>query len=237
MATPPLPPHIPMSNKIQPCPDYSKFVDWVKENFDMHLNARDYYFMSRVLRIRSYNQVVALDSYSPQEWYEHLGPEAYATYLPNIVNLAIILDLANSNNPNSWSLYQENIEHCYEVMLEDYGRYSTVDISEVPKPSSVPSMSSKPPPYTKVSPTVQEGSDNHHSKKEKSKSYRTSSPKAINSHGNPDPDGSSSSSSSSSSSTSTKRQKRVKRVKVVTVKSITRVYIMKICQILTWTTT
>lgn len=65
-----------------------------------------------------------------------------------------------------------------------------------------------------MSPTVQEGSDNHHSRKKKSKSYRSSSPKAVDSHGNPDPDDSSSSSSSSSSSTSTKRcPKRSKRSK------------------------
>lgn len=106
----------------------------------MHLNARDFYFISRVLSIKSYSQVVALDSYSPKEWLDHLGPEAYATYLPNIVNLVIILDLAIDNSSISWSLYLENLEHCYEVMLEDYERYNIVDISEGTKPFSVPSM-------------------------------------------------------------------------------------------------
>src|SRR6476469_9781203 len=103
-----------MSNMIQPCPDYSNFIEWVKQNFSMTLNARDHYFISKLLRIKAYNQVVALTSYSPQEWLDHLGPEAYATYLPNIVNLAIILDLAISNTPISWNIYLENIEPCYE---------------------------------------------------------------------------------------------------------------------------
>jgi hypothetical protein len=206
-----------MSNMIQPCPDYSKFVDWVKLNFDMHLNSRDYYFIDKVLRIRSYAQAVALASYSPQEWLDHLGPDKYATFLPNIANLAIILDLTISNDPISWQIYLENIEHCYDVKLEDYETYNKVKVSVIEKsknlkPAPEASMPSKPPAYVKVSPAVQHKGDiaSLHSKKKnktKPKVYRSSSPKQIDSNGNPDPG------DSSSSSSDTRHPKRSKKSK------------------------
>lgn len=127
------------------------------------------------------------------------------------------MDFAISNSPISWSIYLENIEHCYEAMMEDYGRYSTIDISKKSKVSPLPTTSAQAPPYAKVSPTVlkHDESASHHSKKKKkkktkSKSYKPSSPKAVDSHGNPDPDDSSSSSLSSSSSSLSVSNKRHK---------------------------
>jgi hypothetical protein len=90
-------------------------------------------------------------------------------------------------------------------MLEDYETYNKVKVHATKKikdlkPAPVASMSSKPPAYVKVSPAVlQKGeTHSHHSKKKhknKSKVYRSSSPKQIDSNGNPDPGDSSSSSS------------------------------------------
>jgi hypothetical protein len=210
----------PPEHVIHPCLNYTRYLFWLIKYFPEVMNTQGRYFVQFMLKIETPEDITKYLSHFPNNWLNLLGRDNYVKYIPTICNLIIIWSLMlGRDDPVHYTEYYEMRDTVYEVVIEEFKSF-------IPLDDDLKQLT--PPKYSKHSPIVAEHiksekskntsskSKHSHSSKSKSmKSYHTTRPTMIDSHGmaNGDPDSDPDSSSSSSSSQSSRRPKRSKRSK------------------------
>lgn len=111
-------------------------------------------FIENILEIKDFKSAMKYHYFEPKDWRSMLGKHLFMRYLKLIADLTIIWNLTLGKiNPIPYKDYYDMKDRSYGYIISELKKHLDMPLEE---PSTTPVMTEHPPPYTRMSPVVQQ---------------------------------------------------------------------------------
>ena len=143
-------------------------------------------FIESILEIKDHKSAMKYHYFEPKDWKAMLGKHLFMRYMKLIADLIIIWNLTlGKMTPIPYKNYYDMKDRSYGYIICELEQQLEMAPEE---PSTPPAMTDQPPPYTRVSPMVQQFQREHdqsyrqrHGNETSRHTYRTTRPNPIDS--------------------------------------------------------